>query len=100
MGCGGRDEALQGRDDQARVAVDVAADGEEGDASVGDAEGGEEGAGEVGGLQLGKLGREGRGRGGVAHALLVGDVADGEVPGYAAGVGGEGVVEEDDVVGG
>lgn len=44
--------------------------------------------------------REGRGRGGVAHALLVGDVAEGEVPGYAAGVGGEGVVEEDDVVGG
>ena len=51
VGSGGReavrgDEGLAFLDDEAAVAVDVSADGEDGDAAVVDVEGGEDGAGE------------------------------------------------------
>ena len=110
-----REERVELADDQAAVDVDVAADGEEGDAAVGDAEGGEGGAREDGGLDLwacelcvwtslrgdgvaGRLG-EGEGEGRGTYAFRVGDPPQVQIPDYAARVRREAVVVQDDVSG-
>lgn len=87
--CGGGPEAAGGIqalefvEDEAAVEVHVAADAEEGDAPVIDVEGFEVRAGEDGRL--------------AARGVV--DAAEGEIPGYAPAVGGEGVPVEDYVVG-
>ncbi len=52
VGGGGGEEGVELADDEARVEVDVPADGEDGDAPVGDTQGGEVGAGHGYGLDL------------------------------------------------
>lgn len=80
VGCGGGEEGVELGEDEARVVVDVASDGDDGDAAVGDAEGFDVGARHDGGLD----------------AFGEGDVAEVEVPDYAARVWGVGVVVDDD----
>ena len=65
-----RERGVELGEDEAGVAVDGLAEGEDGDAPVGDPEGGEVGARERGRLQ----------------ALRVGDAAEGEVPYYLLGI--------------
>lgn len=78
--CRGGEEGVEFRQDETRVVVDVAPNGDDGDAAVGDAEGFDVGARHDGRLD----------------AFGEGDVAEVEVPDYAAGVGGVGVVVDDD----
>ncbi|KFY22123.1 hypothetical protein V493_06827, partial [Pseudogymnoascus sp. VKM F-4281 (FW-2241)] len=73
-------EGVELGEDEARVVVDVSADGDDGDAAVGDAEGFDVRARHDGGLD----------------AFGEGDVAQVEVPDYAAGVGRVGIVVDDD----